>query len=78
MAASASEKYVQLKQAGFVTKPMTRNKAGSIGWVLTNGSEFYFCRANVGLVRNNEDLKRGNPRPEQVGTCLKNKAVSRK
>ena len=76
--ATASEKYIQLKQDGFVTKPMSRNKAGSIGWVVSKPGESYFCRAFVGLVNNNADLKRGNPRPEQVGACLKIKTGAAK
>jgi hypothetical protein len=69
--ADASDKYVELKQAGYATKPLSRNQAGSIGWVVQKGSDAWFCRADVGIVRGVEDFKAGRPQPNQVGRCSK-------
>jgi hypothetical protein len=70
--ASASEpKYQDLKAQGFSTSKMSRNAAGSIGWVVAKGSDRYFCRGFLGIESNANDLKNGNPRADQVGRCSK-------
>ncbi len=70
-ASYAAPSYSELKSSGFSSGPMTRNKAGILGWNVRNGFETYFCRFRAGVVNNNNELKRGNPRPNQVGYCSK-------
>ena len=68
---AAEPKYEDLKTSGFVTSKMSRNAAGSIGWVVSKGSERFFCRGFLGVENNGNDLKNGKPRPDQVGRCSK-------
>jgi hypothetical protein len=67
----ASDKYIELQEQGFKTGPLSRNQAGTNGWIVKKGSEAYFCRADVGIVSNGKDFKAGRPKPSQVGRCSK-------
>lgn len=47
-----AESYSALQSKGFKTSKLTHNKAGSMGWTVTDGKEGYFCKlaATIAIV----------------------------
>ncbi len=44
-----AESLAQLEKQGYKVSKLTKNKAGSQGWVASNGDKRFFCRMNVSI-----------------------------
>lgn len=44
-----AESLAQLERQGYKVSKLTKNKAGSQGWVASNGDKQFFCRMNVSI-----------------------------
>ncbi len=73
----AGPSYEKLKNDGYTTSRMHRNKAGINGFTVSKGGRSYFCRLHVGVVYNNNDIVAGRPLPSQVRYCTLNKTTKK-
>lgn len=44
-----AESLARLEKQGYKVSKLTKNKAGSQGWVASNGDKRFFCRMNVSI-----------------------------